>query len=258
MSRARKAIAAVLGATAWWLVSCRELPAPEGGILSISPLLLPSPGLVAGDTMRDSLGFAAPLRVIAYSASGDTLSGVTATFITLDAGAHLEQGGPLLVGDEVGKTVRIVGSLAALQTKPESVKVTLSPDTLVAADSILHHMTYTLVGGDTVVNTGDLTTIVQHVGATTSGVPAVIVRYVIDKAPAGDPAKGPTLLLMSRTIQSSRDTTDANGRAARSARLRLAPLAAFEADTALVSATASYRGRTIGVVQFTLVFTSNP
>jgi hypothetical protein len=256
MSHVRKAISAVLGATGWWLVSCRELPAPEGGILSISPLLLPSPGLVAGDTMRDSLGFAAPLRVIAYSVSGDTLTGVTPTFITLDAGAHLEQGGLLLVGDEVGKTVRIVGSLASLQTKPESVKVTLSPDTLVAADSIVHHKTYTLVSGDTIVTTADLATIVQHVGATTSGVAAVIVRYVIDKAPAGDPSKGPTILLMNGSLQSSRDTTDKDGRAARNARFRLAPLSTFVADTALVSASASYRGRTIGVVQFTLVFTS--
>jgi hypothetical protein len=250
----RKAIGHILAAAAWWLVSCRDVPAPEGGIFSISALLLPSPGLVAGDTLRDSTGLASPLRVVAFDVAGDTVQNAVTTFVVLDTGAHMS--GALLVGDSVGRTVRVVASVAALQTQPAPVKVTLSPDTLVAADSIVHHKTYVLVGGDTVVNSADLTTSVLHLGALQSGVEAVIVRYSIDRAPPGDATKGPTLVLMNATSPSSRDTTDASGRAARTARLRLAPLLNVLSDTALVSATASYRGRTIGVVQFTLIFTS--
>jgi hypothetical protein len=254
MPRMRRAIAAALAAAAWWVVSCRDVPAPEGGIFAISALLLPSPGLVAGDTLRDSTGLASPLRVVAFDVAGDTVQNAVTTFVVLDTGAHLS--GALLVGDSVGRTVRVVGSVAALQTQPAPVKITLSPDTLVAADSLVHHKTYVLAGGDTVVNSADLTTIVLHTGAPQTGVEAVIVRYSIDKAPPGDATKGPTLVLMNATIPSSRDTTDGAGKTARTARLRLAPLSTFVSDTALVSATASYRGRTIGVVQFTIIFTS--
>lgn len=254
MPRMRKTIAAILAAAAWWVVSCRDVPAPEGGVFAISALLLPSPGLVAGDTLRDSTGLASPLRVVAFDVAGDTVQNAVTMFVVLDTGAHLS--GALLVGDSVGRTVRVVGSVALLQTQPAPVKITLSPDTLVAADSIVHHKTYTLVGGSPEVNSADLTTNVLHLGASQSGVEAVIVRYSIDKAPPGDATKGPTLVLMSATTPSNRDTTDASGRATRAAQLRLAPLFTFVSDTALVSATASYRGRTIGVVQFTLIFTS--
>lgn len=255
MPRMRRAIAAILGAAAWWLVSCRDVPAPEDGIFSISALLLPSPGLVAGDTLRDSTGLAAPLSVVAFDVAGDTVQNAVMTFVVLDTGAHMA--GALLVGDSVGRTVRVVASVAALQTQPAPVKVTLSPDTLVAADSIVHHKTYVLTSGVTEVNSADLATSVLHLGASQSGVEAVIVRYAIDKAPPGDATKGPTIVLMNANTPSNRDTTDASGKAARTARLNLLALTGtFVSDTAFVSATASHRGRTIGVVQFTLVFTN--
>jgi hypothetical protein len=252
MRRTRRVVSVVAGAAAWWLVSCRDVPAPEGGVLSLSPVRLPSPGLVAGDTMRDSTGVVAPLNVVAYGVGGDTIKNTTPTFVTLDTGAHLS--GARLIGDNAGTTVRVVGSVAAVQTQPVSVKVTTSPDTMLAADSTLHRKDYSLNTGDTVVNTPDLTTTVLHKGTTISGVEAVIVRYSIDRAPPGDPTKGPTLLLMNGSTQSSRDTTDASGKAARTARLRITATTGLTSDTAVVRATSSYRGRTLGTVTFVLIF----
>ena len=72
---------------------------------------------------------------------------------------------------------------------------------------------------------------------------------------AGNPAKGPALLLMNGNTPSDRDTSDAGGRAARTARLRLLAKDTVAVDTAIVSATSSYRGRTLGSVTFVLVFT---
>src|SRR6266550_50114 len=251
MRSARKVIAVMFGAVGWWLVSCRDVPAPEGGVASLAPLRLPSPGVVAGDTMRDSVGLAAPLTVVAYAVNGDTLKNVTAIFVALDTGAHVS--GVWLIGDSVGKTVRVIGSAAALQTQPVSVKITTSPDTMVPADSTLHRKTYSLITGDTVVNTADLATIVRHKPAT--GVEAVVVKYSILRAPGGNPAKGPALLLLNGSTPSNRDTSDASGRAARTARLRLLAKDTVAVDTAVVSATSSYRGRTLGLVTFVLVFT---
>lgn len=254
MRGARRAVLAACGVVGWWLVSCREVQTPEEGILSLSPVRLPSPGLVQGDTMRDSLGLVAPLRVVGYGVAGDSLANVAATFVALDTGAHLD--GALLIGDKAGTTVRVIGSVAAIQTQPASVKVTLSPDTLMAADSVIHHRTYALITGDTVVNAELRTSVLHRSGATTSGVVAVVVRYLIESAPTGINNEPTVVLLIPSTnVPSNRDTTDASG-ASRTARLRLLAMNTFTTDTALISATASYAGRQIGRVLFTLIFTN--
>jgi len=247
----RKVAWAVLAAAAWWLVSCREIPAPADGVQSISALTLPSPGLVAGDTMRDSLGLATALNLIAYNVGGLPLDPQPVpTFVVIDTGAHLA-GGRYLVGDTPGTTVRVVGTVSSLQTNPVPFLVTLLPDTLQAADSILHHVSYVLP------DTAALTTLnlsVLHRGTTDSGVGAVIVRYAIDKAPPSTNGT-PTVVLLNGNVASSRDTSESNGRASRSARLRLLALTLFVSDTVLISATSSHRGASIGTVQFTIIFT---
>lgn len=254
MSGARRAVVFTVAGVAWWLVSCRDIPSPEGGVLSISGVLLPSPGLVAGDTMRDSLGLVAPLRVIAYTLEGEEVEPQPVPqFVVLDTGARLA--GALLLGETAGTTVRVVGSVASIQTLPAQVRVTLTPDTLVAADSIRHVKTYSLISGDTVVQSAELATRVLQRGVTPpSGVDAVIVRYTIVQAPAPrDATAGPTVVLVPGNSAASRDTTE-NGRAARAARLRIAALATTATDSAVIDATASYRGSTIGTVQFIIVF----
>jgi hypothetical protein len=244
-----------LGVITCWVVGCRDLPAPEGGVQSVSPIRLPSPGLVAGDTMRDSTGSVAPLRVTAYALDGDSLSPQPdPTFVVLDTGAHLA--GALLVGDSIGKTVRVVGTIGSLQTQFASVKVTAMPDTLVPADSLVFRKSYSLLGGDTEATSAELGVIVRHLLPTPAGVEAVIVRYSIDRAPASS-GQDSAVVLMNGSARSSRDTTDASGRAARTARLRILNLtpASTGTDTVEISATASYGGRVLGLVQFLVIFT---
>jgi hypothetical protein len=250
---AARRIVLALGALAAWMVSCRDIPAPEGGVAAVGPLRFPSPGVVAGDTMRDSTGVAAPLTLVAYGTDGEPLTAPpAATFIVIDTTAHMGGSGNLfLVGDHIG-TVRVVGEVGALQTRQAQAKVTLRPDTLTASDSLLHHVTYSLSSGDSVVSSPPLKVDVKQVGATSTGVEAVIVRYSIDRAPLGTP---PTLLLMNGSVVSERDTTETSGGASRVARLRLKALSTFAADTAFVTATSSYRGRVLGTVTFTIIYT---
>ena len=246
----RRVVVTSLAVVGWWMVSCREIPAPEGGVAAVGPLILPSPGLVAGDTMRDSMGLVAPLTLVAYGADGQPLaSAPPMTFIVLDTTAHLADA--LLIGDRVGNA-RIVGSAGGIQTRQAQVKVTLQPDTLVASDSLLHRVTYSIIAGDTIASSGGLNVDVRNLVAPPAGVEAVVVRYVIERAPPGN---GTTLLLMNGNAVSSRDTTDGSGRASRVARLRLNALNTFLADTAFVSATASYRGQVLGAVTFTIIYT---
>lgn len=242
------------GALAWWLVSCRDIPSPEGGILSLSPVLLPSPGLVVNDTMRDSTGVVAPLRVIAYDLAGDAVQNPVVTFVVIDTAPGARLAGRFLIGIKEGTTVRVIASTEAIQTQPAKVVVTLSPDTMLAADSIVHRRSYSLLAGDTVVD-ANLSTTVLHRGAASSGVEAVVVRYAIDKAPPGA-NNAQTVLLLNGAMPSDRDTSDATGRVSRLARLRTTAKSTFATDTALVTATASYAGRTIGRILFALIYTS--
>ena len=231
--------------------ACRDIPAPPGGVLSLSRVILPSPGVVAGDTLRDSAGVAVPVRVIAFGNDGEPLAAPPIPeFLVLGAGAHLVDS--LLVGDTPGTRVGVIASVASLQTQPESVTVILRPDTLVPADSTRHLRTFALLG-DTVVTSAELSTIVHHhADADTTEVPAVVVYYQLVSAPEGN-GNGPTVVLMNGSTPSARDTTSATGRASRTVRLRIAAFAGV-LDSAVVHATASHRGVSLGTVEFTIVF----
>ena len=253
MRAGERIVGSAIVAIALWGIGCREIPAPEGGVAALSPVQLPSPGLVVGDTMRDSAGAIAPLQVIAYGLNGLPLTPQPpSSFVVLDTGAHMD--GAFLVGDSAGPTVRVVGEVGALQTQFTSVPVTQSPDTLVPADSLVFHKTYSLISGDTAIASPDLSVLVQHLGTPVSGVRAVVVYYTIDSAPTGH-GQGPTARVTNGVVQSNRDTTEATGRASRTVRLRLAALNTPAVDTVAVSATASYRGRVLGAVQFLVIYT---
>jgi hypothetical protein len=246
----RRAVLATVGAAAFWLLSCREIPSPEEGVLSISPLLLPSPGLVVGDTMRDSLGLVAPLRVIAYDADGNQVPGVPATFVVLDTGAHVV--GALLIGDDTVAT-GVVGAAAGLQTESVRVPVTLMPQQILASDSIRHQLRPGIA--DQEATSDELRTRIVHgQGATLRGIEGIVVRYEIVRAP--QPTGGstdPTAILIPGNTNRTRDTTDGNGAAGR--RVRFDLLISGPTDSAMINATASYRGQTLGTVQFIVVFT---
>ena len=245
------ALAAVFLSIAW--VACRDIPAPEGGVQAVSRVILASPGLVIGDTLRDSLGNAAPLRIVAFDANGDTIaSPPPVTFFLLDTTATLD--GDILVGRHAGRA-RVVASVAGLQTRVDTLTVILEPDTIVPGDSTNHFRTFVPKVGDTTVVSADLNVIVRHdEGTSVTGVDAVVVTYAIASAPpARDGATGPTVVFSNGAVGSTRDTTASGGKAARGVRIRLLHSQPLP-QTVVVAATASYRGQSLGTVQFTIVF----
>lgn len=240
-----------LAALAAVLAGCRDIPTPPGGVQALSRVILASPGLVVGDTLRDSLGIAAPLRIVAFDQNGDTVAAPPGvTFFLLDTTAVLD--GDILVGRAVGDA-RIVATVAGLQSRVDTVKVTLRPDTIVPADSTRFLRAVTLA--DSSYASNELAVIVQHRdGADVSGVDAVIVTYSLVRSPAGHPTgSGPTVVFAGASTSPVRDTTASGGRAGRTIRLRTPALPQLP-DSAIVTATASYRGQSLGTVHFTIVF----
>lgn len=235
------------------LAGCREIPAPDGGVQALSRVILGSPGLVVGDTLRDSLGNVAPLRIVAFDAGGDTVAVLPAvTFIVFDTTAAVD--GDVLVGEHTGRA-RVIATVAGLQSRIDTVTVTLRPDTIVSDSTRFIRLVDP--AADTSFAAPELAVTVQHrEGTTVSGVDAVVVRYSLVRSPANAAGgTGPTVVFVGGTSAAARDTTRDGGRAGRAVRLRLAALPQLAGgDSAIVTATASYRGQSLGTVTFTIVF----
>jgi hypothetical protein len=233
-------------------VACIDMSAPKGAA-SISTLLLPSPSVVVGDSMRDSLGVVAPLRVIAYDADNTPITNLPAQFFVTDSApaGHIDSGA-LLLGDKQG-TLHVIGQISGVQTTPVDVPVTVAPKTL-ALGPIIDTLRVSLVRiGDTTVATAD----VVHIPVTLKGIgdTAVIkfvVKYELKSAPAT--IAGSTVPAVSLVDDGNRasvvDTTDGSG-ASRTLLVRAGLLAndslpaGKKTDSAVVIVTTSYRGKPV-------------
>ena len=120
---------AVLGAALAASFSCGEVPTLENGIAYITPVLLPSPAVAAGDTLRDSLGIATPLRVRAFGRDSQEITGFTVTFVptALPADVDIDGNGYLIARDTV-RSVQLVGRIGdRLQTSVATLLIVPQP-----------------------------------------------------------------------------------------------------------------------------------
>ncbi len=122
------AVAAALVAA----VSCAELGTGVGNVSFIAFDGIPWPALLVGDTLRDSLGVASPLRAHAYDAVGREITNAPFRFFTLDTGVVVDSNGTMRATTRRDGTVRVVASLGALQSDDRLVRVTRRPDSTFA------------------------------------------------------------------------------------------------------------------------------
>ena len=111
---------------------CGDVPTLQDGVAYITGVELPLPAVAAGDTLRDSLGRAAPLRVRAFGRDSQEITGLEVSFLptVLPAGVTIDANGVLVARDTVG-SVQIVGrvgdrlqtTIATLQIVPEPTAI---------------------------------------------------------------------------------------------------------------------------------------
>lgn len=217
-------------------LACVDMSAPPGPA-SISNLRLPSPSVIVGDTMRDSLGQVAPLTIIAFNSANDTIAAAGAQFFITDTtkAAHLN-GGTTLVGDKIGSTV-LVGQIGKLQTATANVPVTFKPDHMVKTSI---DTTLLAPGGDS-TKTGTATLQLRVLSAQDSGSAGIVVSYTITHAPASVPQRAAVVIQDNAGHIATADTTTTGGNSSR----RLVVTSFFlsgQPDSAVVEARASYRG----------------
>ena len=117
------------------LLSCGDVPTLANGIAYISAVELPSPVVIAGDTLRDSLGRVAPLRVRAFDKSEHEVPGTTTTWFVspVDTGIHIDASGVLRASDSL-RVVHLVGRIGdRLQTAEALLYVVPRPDQVLGA-----------------------------------------------------------------------------------------------------------------------------
>lgn len=242
------------------VVACTEFYSTGNRqIASVSSVLLPSPSVVVGDSMRDSAGNVAPLRVQAFGPNGELLTDVDVQFVVTDtSGALAVNSAAIALGLKQSNTSTLVGQVSRsgaqselIQTNQVTLPVTVAPDTLIQAvksDTILFDLATDSLSSSLVV---PLAVTVKGGANRDVGAIGFIVRYAIDSAPPSDPGE-PEVVLQSTTGKpSTADTTDNAGLASLNLRLRLtgiknpAVLAGNASDSVIVRARLSYRGQPV-------------
>ena len=243
-------VAAFAGAVV--LASCIELSAPTDGIESLSPLAVPYPAVIAGDTLRDANGQATPLAVAAYSGRGDPVDAPEGLqFIVADSGTDARiAGGYFIAGTTLGP-VRVVAQVPGLQTPPVAIQVVPRPSR-VRAEPAGTGDTVTLPVKQfaleaSVTSAPMQVRVVGEVAGTVRDVNGWIVRYAITRQPEPVSPSVPAAYLAAdqgRAIRGDSSTaidTTAGGVAGRQVVLRPFLMRAL-VDTVIVEATVLLHG----------------
>jgi hypothetical protein len=144
-SRVRRLVAPAVVALASltaWLSACNDLGG-AGELAVIEFDSIPYPALLAGDSMRDSLGVVRPLRALAFDGAGRVLDDADFTFFTTDTGAVIDANDVLRVTRRDG-TVRLVAAVGGLQSAARTVRVTRRPDTTFVSGQATDTLVYSV------------------------------------------------------------------------------------------------------------------
>lgn len=204
------------------LLGCVDLGTDPDVPFAVDFDSIPWPSLLAGDTMRDSLGVVKPIRVTAYNSDGDVIDGVGTTWFVLDTGATVDADGILTTTRRDG-SVRILGSIAGLHSPQRTVRIARRPDTLLTTQDTNVAFTYTLPDAPTnltpALTVRLLTT--DTVGGLAQGVQGWIVRWrAVHEGDTLEPNDASLVTLQTTGgVRSEQDTTPTDGSSVR--RLRI-------------------------------------
>jgi hypothetical protein len=252
--RPRRA-AGALGVLALAIVTaatCTKIPTDPSTVFSLAVDSLPSPSVVAGDTMRDTNGVATPLSGLAYNIQNQPLHNVHVQFISLTPGQLAISSNNFAIGAASGDSIiRVVADANGLQSLPFNIPVVLKPMSLVHADTdSVSTMQLSLTSPDSNVSV-PLTIVLAH-QPDTVGADSVTRSYIVHyrivypaSAAGGMGTPSDTTLpayLVSVGGQPARtDTTDGSGLGSRQVHFSVAQFAPKLRDSVVVQVTAAYR-----------------
>ncbi len=209
MSAARALVLALFAA------ACTEIDTGPNVPASIEFPALPFPAVVAGDTLRDTSGVAAPLRARVFNPDNEEIVDAPVRYAALDAVVTVDSvTGVVVAGSRADTATRLVAYVGSLQAPPLRLSVVPRPDS-VGPSGTIDTLRYSV--SDTTRNlSGELAVRVVH-HADTGDVPVRdwIVFFTLE-----DPADTVRARVVGDDQRpSAADTTSAAGVAARKVRL---------------------------------------
>ena len=217
----RRVIAAMIATVAVSAAACTEVSTDPNAVAAIQFDNAGYPSVVAGDSLRDSLGILLPLSAIALNNDGDPIEGAEIVYSSPDTVLRMDPGGVVFARglNPGGAATRVFATVGSLQSQSVSLLTVSRADTMTAvveADTtsgqIFDEAAFN-VRGDTVASTPR------------APIPGWLVsfqlRYRGALLPAGDSSVAyPMVTAANRRIPMFVDTTDAQGRAGRQVFLR--------------------------------------
>lgn len=238
--------------------SCDSIPTNPSTVFSMTVDSPPSPSVVAGDTLRDTNGVAAPLTAQAYNSTGQVLK-APVQFITLTPTLLTITASNLAIASKSGDSVaRVVAQTQSLQSLPFTLPVVLQPDSIRYppgdSDSVTT-VSLSLTNPDSNVSPS-LDIQLKHIPDTVGGdsvTRTYILHYQITypaSAAKGTGTPSDTLLLAYLTDANGNpartDTTDANGLGSRFIKINVVRVPPKAVDSIVAVATALYRKTPVG------------
>ena len=234
------------------LLACVEIPTGADDVLSFEVNPRPSPSVVVGDTLRDTLGVVIPVSVIAFNYQGGVVENIPVRFRALDARVRIDSVTGILIGDSASTTPsRILATFEDFNSS-FSIPVSLRPDTVVGAndrDSLGYSLTDTAANVSTALGVR-----VLH-GLTTTDSAVASYRVTFDLVPESDS-------LLARLVREDGnrarvDTTDASGVANRRLKIDVSQITTA-VDSVIVMANVKYRGQHVRGSPMRLVLKLKP
>lgn len=197
------------------------------------------PAIVAGDSLRDSLGATVPLPATAYDGKGNPIVGAPITFVVIDSLSHIavDPATGKVAGVDTG-TTRVVAQVNGLQSQVMPVTVVARPDLFASTTPTQQSTTLPSLHPDV------RDTIAVKLTSAGAGVQSYPIEYRI-LYPAGIDNRDSTnfqLVVPGTSTPTLRAITDAGGAAALT--LRISPLITTFNDSVVVEAAAFQPDRT--------------
>ena len=242
-------LAVIAGAV---VLACVEIPTGTDDVLSFEVNPLPSPSVIAGDTLRDTLGVVAPIRVTAFNSQGEEVEDIAARFRAFDARIRVDSITGVVVGDSASSSAsRVLATFEGFSSFI-SIPVSLRPDTIVPAndrDSLGYSLT------DTAANVSPALGVKVLHGVTTTDSAVASYRVTFDMGPLSDTVLG--RLVSDNGARSRVDTTDASGVASRKLKIDVAHIT-DAVDSVIVMANVKYKGQHVRGSPMRLVLKLKP
>lgn len=222
-------------------VSCIDVGVDPHAVSSIQFLTTTNPSLVAGDTLRDTLGKVEPLRALVFGGDGAALPDIPVTFVTTDTFATVANDSLLVGRNGVKGSTTVYAVAGGLQSLVRKFEVIPRPDSIAPSGAATDTVSYRIPTAGSSIDSS--TTVAFIVRAGTNAAGAVRVKYEIVRGGAVlGPGDTTTYSLVGPQGRvSTVDTTDGQGIVSRTLRVRTVAGTAIR-DTIVVRANATIGG----------------